>query len=1562
MGVVRNDFLTGKMDRDTDERIVKGYRHAENVLIINSEGSDVGSVQNSYSNKKLTNYDFGENAKCGLGFADEKNDKIYWFVISDNGCYLVEWDHINEILSIVLGDTRVGSARVLDLKESNLITGIEKIISEDGENDMLGWCDDNIEPCCINIERAKTYGINGFEKEDIYLIKKPPVYPPTVEPVLSNSGSNNIEEKFPLFAYRWRYLDGEYSALSSFSNYFFYPKEFKMNYAASENSGMVNIYNSARIGFNTGDKRVVEIQVIVKQSLSNNLYVIETFNKANLAYGDNQMKYVNFSNDKIHKILAEKELYRTFDNVPRLAKAMCLIGNRFVFGNYVDGYDLIDRNGTQINFDYNVYLKSIPFDNPQIFFAEINENEVTFSNPDNILLKKGNKLTLFINILLENNTLVFNDTFYYILPDDYATLDDAFATDEFQNFFDIIKLIFANNYTYDYDPNWVVEIPPVLSLDLSGPNLRFIVSPVTYKDTTDDSLHVVDFVFETTTLGLTEITNNTSYKSNRDYTVGFIYKDRFGRETTVLNAIDNTIYIPQKYSTYLNKIGIKINHYPPEWAETYKISIKSKQLSYHVVYINKFYNEDDFVWAKLEGDNKQKVKEGDVLILKKSAIGTEPFIKKVKVLEIKEKLKDFLEGNNDANGNPLIEEAGLYMKIRPEGFSMDLDDYRVYTSDAYKGTTSGTPTVYLDLFSTENDTPPPAFLDLAIPLGSEIDLSFSNSREYDSGWKQTGVSNRYYAQRNYNNLEDFFNEIVLNRPLFSNTGNDSQNWEDKISIGRYVITDSGAPFHFKTYTEDPNGQYLLKIDGFYQGRDDSGFGNGKSSRLNAKITIRTNAGFFAFETEEVDYENELYFQTEQTFDIVDGYHQGNITNQDAVTNGEILLNSFNCFSFGNGVESYIIKDAFNKNKLHIDSRPSSTSIERYKEIRRYADLTYGEGFIESTNVNGLNEFNLSTANYKELDKQYGSIQKLVSRDGDIVVFQEEKTSKVMFGKDALYNGDGTANVTSIPEVLGQQVFYLGENGIGKNPESVGINDYQIFYTNALRGIVQRLSIDGVTDIVNGLTDYFRDLFILKPRSKKIGAFDPYHKQFFISVGEEPVRQYLLKCGNTISRTDQTTSFSYNLQLNDLEGDIVLNYNATLGNITITAIHDGDISVASNVTGIGNITIPRTNLADNNVNVTITPVSSIVSYEISNVCPIGLPLEIISIVVNDETDLGLTIKNRYKWGSSPYYYTEDSVFDDEELSFFSSEIGTEGIGKFPRSGNIVNIQSYKDSESTANFTPAEENRLGYLVTEDVYTELDIETILSLATFISTTEEIEGLTNIKNHGNFLFTRTLPGEKLYLIWDYTNKIPPVAVDDTMTLAKGATAIKNVLLNDTVNSDTAIITITTPPVNGTASVTLSNTIQYEHDDSATTTDSLVYELDNGYGTDTATLDITILEEPIASFITQLAEVVDGCSSEWQIEITPDQNVTVDIYQTFESVGMWKDITTIYPSTTIVETVMLYDPISSGNTKKYAFGIDAASFGIDPYTSYITVDIKDIDNELIETMNFYRVHNNANC
>ena len=52
MPKIQNSFLKGKMNKDLDERLVpKGeYREAQNILITQSESSDVGAIENIQGN------------------------------------------------------------------------------------------------------------------------------------------------------------------------------------------------------------------------------------------------------------------------------------------------------------------------------------------------------------------------------------------------------------------------------------------------------------------------------------------------------------------------------------------------------------------------------------------------------------------------------------------------------------------------------------------------------------------------------------------------------------------------------------------------------------------------------------------------------------------------------------------------------------------------------------------------------------------------------------------------------------------------------------------------------------------------------------------------------------------------------------------------------------------------------------------------------------------------------------------------------------------------------------------------------------------------------------------------------------------------------------------------------------------------------------------------------------------------------------------------------------------------------------------------------------------------
>ena len=128
---------------------------------------------------------------------------------------------------------------------------------------------------------------------------------------------------------------------------------------------------------------------------------------------------------------------------------------------------------------------------------------------------------------------------------------------------------------------------------------------------------------------------------------------------------------------------------------------------------------------------------------------------------------------------------------------------------------------------------------------------------------------------------------------------------------------------------------------------------------------------------------------------------------------------------------------------------------------------------------------MSLANNKDL-QEYGPIQKLHTRDNDLIALQEDKISKILFGKNLLSDSVGGGAVTSIPEVLGTQIPYVGEYGISHNPESFAQWGNSLYFTDAKRGAVIRLEGDGLFEINNlEMSDYF-DLFRDNFTTQKLG--------------------------------------------------------------------------------------------------------------------------------------------------------------------------------------------------------------------------------------------------------------------------------------------------------------------------------------------------------------------------------------------------------------------------------------------------------------------------------------------
>ena len=206
---------------------------------------------------------------------------------------------------------------------------------------------------------------------------------------------------------------------------------------------------------------------------------------------------------------------------------------------------------------------------------------------------------------------------------------------------------------------------------------------------------------------------------------------------------------------------------------------------------------------------------------------------------------------------------------------------------------------------------------------------------------------------------------------------------------------------------------------------------------------------------------------------------------------------FNCYSFGNGVESDRIRDDFNSPRIGKGEKASTTFLD-YKEQIRSNGLIYSGIYNANSSFNALNEFNMAEKITKDISPSYGSIQALKTRDTDITVFTEDKVLRVLANKDALFNADGSTNILSSNKVLGQATPYAGDYGISKDPESLACDQYRMYFTDKQRGAVLRLSRDGITPISNvGMKSFFRSTL---PNCKSlVGSFDVINGEYNLTM-------------------------------------------------------------------------------------------------------------------------------------------------------------------------------------------------------------------------------------------------------------------------------------------------------------------------------------------------------------------------------------------------------------------------------------------------------------------------------
>ena len=628
MAKATNSFVTGKMNKDRDDRLLQAneYRNAMNAQVSRSEGANVGALENVLGNSLISDFRTltGAGNIVSIGYcSDEINNRVFIFLtdntnptpfyVNTQKSYIIVYNALTETNTVLV------TGKFLNFSTAFPITGVNIL------EDLLYFTDNRNQPRVINVTLGPSLGTqpnptyytieeqisvakyNPYQSIQLYkessisseyettmydvvslyypnggygdlnadvlvnattlLIKKegfegdicigatvgvrdkstgiitdtsttinnsvsggtywtvsvtggnlPAISASTEEIVFSfnqyynpdyNGDKDYLRDRFVRFAYRYKFIDGEYSIMSPFTQPCFIPKQdgyfmYKLNPTAAgvtiTGSPPLNIqdeedtYRSTVVEFmeNKVNKiilriplpyssaqtqsilHVEEIDILFKESDSNIINVIETVEMSRVQAQTNSSVYeYEYQSRKPYKVLPSSETTRTYDKVPVKALAQEVISNRIVYGNFEN------KHIPPSTIDYNVAVS-------QKSTFDLGSATATTNGSTAIGAETININALAAGLSIQNG---------------YVVTASGIPANT------VIVSFTSTSVTISNATTSVINNATTLTFEAPS-NVRYTTSKVEYP--------------------------NSSLKQNRNYQVGIVLSDKFGRSSTVI--------------------------------------------------------------------------------------------------------------------------------------------------------------------------------------------------------------------------------------------------------------------------------------------------------------------------------------------------------------------------------------------------------------------------------------------------------------------------------------------------------------------------------------------------------------------------------------------------------------------------------------------------------------------------------------------------------------------------------------------------------------------------------------------------------------------------------------------------------------------------------------------------------------------------------------------------------------------------------------------------------------------------------------------------------------------
>ena len=929
-----------------------------------------------------------------------------------------------------------------------------------------------------------------------------------------------FEDVFPRFAYRWKYIDNEYSTFSPFSEVAFLGGEFSYESREGYNIGMINNIRKLILkDIEWGNDSVEEVDILYKESNSSAVYIVDTLLKDE-SYDTSGALITEFEveTELIGALVESNQILRPWDNVPRKAQAQEIIGNRIVYGNYLQNYNVPTTQLTlsSISNEYNpdnigkplFSVKSMrTYQAGIVYIDKYGRETPVFTNKE-----AGTQLSIASSSSF--NRLIAQPT---NTPPSFATHYKVFLKETSNEYYNL-----ALDRYYDAEDGNVW-----LSFPSSERNKISEESYLITKKQHDNSQPV------------------TSLSRYRILSISNEAPDFI---KTVKSALSSS-GVKNQSPISAGALGFAFEGPSPEVDPQFGPRFNGNKITFSLGnFTSDFYEVQLLRVVNVTGADalyELSLKKGigaDAEFLTNVGVGS---IYNINIFEDKEETSPEYQGR-------------FFVKI-PRDFSFDsnimesfqaLDpQYSILGVQSFTLNGGATPAgdathgaYWLDWGNDYRGTPTKTYVGgignwmngwpfgpspqpSSGPIGSWINNPEPNGTEFFLNQGPI-TKNSKYVGFNWAGVRGpgdnvppkYINSMFGSAPGPLDPDAEANRTSRVITPDGFLTT--GASIRFLNLTtQEQSGVYIIdKAQGYWHRRgtaseegEERNFGYAillqlnreveeswapdPNTAYNSMITAATNIAIQAVipvipeGNRLLTSNNPAIFETEPKEAVdLDLYYQASDSLAIANYNNPVELEWYNCFSYGNGAESNRIRDDYNAVTIDKGATVSSILADPYGEERKGSGFIFSQIYNSTSGINRLNQFIQAQPITKDLNPVYGTIQKLHARDTDLITLCEDKCFRVLANKDALFNADGNSNITSNNNVLGQATPYAGEFGISKNPESFADYGFRLYFTDKNRGTVLRLSRDGLTEISNkGMGDFFAD--VLKINNNLLGTYD-----------------------------------------------------------------------------------------------------------------------------------------------------------------------------------------------------------------------------------------------------------------------------------------------------------------------------------------------------------------------------------------------------------------------------------------------------------------------------------------